>query len=346
MWPRRHAASHGCAHTRPHTDASGFGAALGYAPPFLHGWLRASISGTFRHYHHGSVALGPPWLTAAYTHDWRPEEQFYGIGADAREADKSNFAVQVAQVDLRAKLRRGTRMRRGLSAWQGPRGSVLRSGREAGARGMEVVFPALAAGTLDVSHQYWVTGARAELDMRAGHPHWSRGWRLEAQAERFAPARDRLLFAGDRDSPGFHRFTLAGQAGWSFMRDPRTLRVSARVVDVRPFDRARPPAPFDLSHLGGGAGLAGFEPGRFHGLDLLLARLDYIFPLVEYAELQLTSEVGAVSGDVWRDMRLDRLERSYGVTLRFRSHSAPLAALGVHRSHETTRVSFSLGGIE
>jgi len=130
------------------------------------------------------------------------------------------------------------------------------------------------------------------------------------------------------------------------MRDPRTLRLSGRVVDVEPFDQARPPAPFDLPHLGSSAGLAGFEPGRFHGLDLLLVKLDYIFPLVEYAELELSAEVGAVSGDVWRETRVDRLERSYGVLIRPRTHRVPLGAFGVCWSHEGSRVRYSLGGVE
>lgn len=328
-------------------ERSGFGGAIGYAPPPLHGWLRGSLAGTFRHYHRGSLELGPPALSASYAYDWRPEEPFHGLGAEAREADVSDYAMQAEQAGLRATLRGGGRMRHELSAWAGERQSVLRSGREAGRRPVEVTFPALAAGALDVVEHHWMTGARVALDTRAGHPHWSHGWRIDAQAERFEPVSgDGLLFTGRQDSPGFHRFTLSGQVGWSFMRDPRTLRLAARVVDIAPFDGSAPPSLFDLSRLGGRAGLAGFEPGRFHDLDLVLLRLDYIFPLVEYAEMQLVTELGAVSGDVWRATRGDRLEPSYGVLVRPRMHTAPLGALGVNWSREGARFTFTLGGVE
>ena len=328
-------------------DRTGIGAAVTYAPPQARGWLRASLAGSLRRYHHGRAEVGPRWLFAGYTHEWRPQEAFYGIGANALESDVSNYAVQSERAELRTRLRAGTRIRRGADVWAGERRSVLRRGRERNRPSFETPFPQLGTGTLDLEQTQVVTGARVMLDSRSGHPHWSRGWRLDAQVERFGPPRgDGLLLAGDGDAPGFRRFTLEGQAGWSFMRDPRTLRLGARLVDVEPLDPTRPPRLFDLSHLGGGAGLAGFEPGRFHDLDLLVVKLSYLFPLVEYGEIELSTDVGAVSGDVWRELRLDRLERSYSVTIRPRTHSAPLGALGVSWSREGTRVRVSLGGVE
>jgi hypothetical protein len=154
------------------------------------------------------------------------------------------------------------------------------------------------------------------------------------------------VFEGDADSPGFRRFTLAGQAGWSFMRDPRTLRLLVRLVDIQPLDPSRPPLLNDLSWLGGGIGLGAFAPGRFHDLDLFVAQLGYIFPLVEYAELELSTEIGTVSGDVWSDLRIDRLEHTYSVVLRPRSHAAPLGTIGLSWGREGVRMRMSLGGVE
>jgi hypothetical protein len=310
--------------------------------------LLGGLAGTFRHYHRGLVELGPRWLAASYIHDWRPEESFYGIGAGSVEADASDFALQAERLGLRLVLRGGTRRRGELEAWVGERRSVLRSGRASDRPSVEEIFPELAAGTLDVPQIHQITGARVAIDTRAGRPHWSRGSRLEAQAEYFGPVRgDGLVFEGDRDTPGFRRFTLAGQAGWSFMRDPRTLRLSVRVVDIQPLDPSRPPLLHDLSRLGGGtAGLAAFEPGRFHDLDLLMVKLGYIFPLVEYGELELSTEIGTVSGDVWNETRIDRLEGTYSVVVRPRTHSAPLGAIGLSWGREGARLRLSLGGVE
>jgi len=318
-----------------------------YAPPQARGWLRGALAGTFRHYHRGVVELGPRWLVASYVHDWRPEESFYGIGADAAEADASDFALQAERVGLRLSLRTGTGWRRELEGWVGERRSVLRSGRASDRPSVEEVFPQLVAGTLDVPQIHRIAGARVALDTRGGQPHWSHGWKLEAQAEDFGHVRgDGLVFNGESDSPGFRRYTLAGQAGWSFMRDPRTLRLTTRLVDVQPLDPSRPPVLNDLSWLGGGVGLGAFGPGRFHDLDLLVVKLGYIFPLVEYAELEVATEIGAVSGDVWSQTRLDGLERTYSVVLRPRSHSAPLGTIGLSWGREGARMRMSLGAVE
>lgn len=329
-------------------DRSGFGAAVEYAPPRLRGLVRAGLAGSTAQYSHGGVELGARWLFARYAYDWRPQEAYYGIGPDARSNDASNYAAQSERAELQLQLRRGTRLRSELGAWVGERQSVLRRGREDGRPSFETPFPQDATGWLDVHQQHFVTGARAALDTRAGHPHWSHGAQLAVQAERFGPRTPggHELFGGSDASPGFTRVSLEGRTGWSFMRDPRTIRVAARVVDVAPFDRTRPPALFDLSTLGGGAGLAGFEPGRFHGLDLVVAELGYLFPVGQYAELEVSTELGSISDDVWRATRMDRLEQSYGVMLRPRTEKAPLGALGVHWSREGVRFGLSLGGVE
>jgi hypothetical protein len=328
-------------------DGSGLGGAVRYAPPLAHGWLRGGLAGTFRHYHRGVVELGPPWLAASYVYDWRPEEAFFGIGADAAEGDAADFAMQAERVGLRLALRTGTRWRRELEAWVGERRSVLRSGRASDRPSVEEVFPQLTAGTLDVPQIHRIAGARVVLDTRAGQPHWSRGSRLEAQVESFGHVRgDGLVFEGESDSPGFRRYTLAGQVGRSFMRDPRTLRLLVRLVDIQPLDPSRAPQLYDLSRLGGGIGLGAFEPGRFHDLDLLVVKLGYIFPLVEYGELELATEIGAVSGDVWNETRIDRLEHTYSVILKPRSHSVPLGSIGFSWGREGARLRASLGGAE
>jgi hypothetical protein len=327
-------------------DGSGLGGAVRYTPPQTRGLLRGSLAGTFRHYHRGIVELGPRWLTASYIHDWRPEEAFFGIGQDVDEADASDFAMQAERIGLRLGLSRGTRWRRELEAWVGERRSVLRPGKSSDRPSVEEVFPSTAA-SLDVPHVHRIAGARVALDTRAGRPHWAHGFRIEAQAEDFGSVDgDGLVFDGQGDSPGFRRFTLGGQVGWSFMRDPRTLRLIARVVDIQPRDESRPPALNDLSRLGGSAGLGAFEPGRFHDLDLVVVKLAYIFPVVEYGEIELATDVGGVFSDVWSVTRIDQLEQTYSVILRPRSHRAPLGAIGVSWGREGVRMRLSLGGVE
>ena len=329
-------------------DRTGFGGGVVFSPPIAKDWLHAELLGSTLRYGRARVALGPPELLASYRHDWRPQEAFFRAG-DGRPLGRcSNYSTRARRAELRMHVRDGSRLRREMSTWFGERRVVMRRGRDRGRPSLEDVFPQLAAGAFDVDQDHVVTGGRLALDTRAGHPHWSRGWQAAAQWERYGAPRSGagVLFPGRAESPGFTRLTLQAQAGTSFHRDPRTLRFAARVVDTHAFDPSRPPALFDLPGLGGSEGLAGFEPGRFHGPDLVLARVAYVFPLAEHSELLMSSELGGVFDDVWRGARLDRMEGSHGISFRVRSQDAPLAAVGVHWSREQVRFGFSLGGVE
>ena len=329
-------------------ERTGTGGAVSFEPNPERSWLRASLEGSTLRYGRGHVELGPRWLFAAYTHDWRPQEPFFGSGMDARHEDESNYSLRRRRAEARMHLDGGSAVRSALDSWVGERRTVVRRGRESGRPSLEEVFPQLAAATFDEDQDHAVAGARLSLDARAGRPHWSRGWRVAGQAEYFGhPLSGRgFLFAGDAASPAFGRTTLEGEAGFSFMRDPRTVRLSARVVDTHASDASRPPALHDLAILGGAQGLPGFEPGRFHGMDLAIARLSYIFPLAQTSELELSGELGGVFENVWRGARLDQAQASYGVSYRLRTESAPVVAFGMDFSREAARFRFSLGGVE
>ena len=329
-------------------ERTGTAGAVTFEPNPERSWLRASLEGSTLRYGRGHAELGPRWLFAAYTHDWRPQEPYFGAGMDAREEDASNFSLRRRSAEARLRLHGGSAVRGAFESWAGEQRTVVRRGRESGRPSLEEVFPQLAAATFDAPQDHAVAGARLSLDARAGRPHWTHGWRLAGQAEHFGhPLSGRgFLFPGDAASPAFSRTTLEAEAGFSFMRDPRTVRLSARLVDTRAADASQPPALHDLAVLGGAEGLSGFEPGRFQGMDLAIARLSYIFPLAQTAELELSGEVGGVFGDVWRDAGLDRAEASYGVAYRLRTERAPVVAVGMDFSREAARFRFSLGGVE
>lgn len=329
-------------------DRTGTGGAVTLTPPPARGWLRASLEGSTLRYGRGHVELGSRAVFASYTHDWRPQDPFFGVGMDAREGDVSNYALRSRRAEARARVAGGSTLRHDLSAWAGERRSVMRRGRDSSRPSLEQVFPQLADASFDQQQDHAYAGASLALDTRGGRPHWSHGWRLAGSAEYLGhPLSGRgVLFAGRAASPAFGRTELAAETGVSFMRDPRTLRFSARVADTRVSRAGEPLALHDLVTLGGSAGLAGFEPGRFRGLDLALARVEYVFPLAQYAELALTGELGGVYDDLWNGGRLDQAEASYGVSYRLRTERAPVIAFGLDMSREGVRFGFDLGGVE
>jgi len=224
----------------------------------------------------------------------------------------------------------------------------VRRGREPDRASLEQVFPQVADAVFDVNEDHPYAGAGLTLDARTGRPHWTHGWRLAGSAEYFGhpPGGHGLLFPGRAASPAFSRATLEALTGFSFMRDPRSIRVSARLVDTHAVRGSEPTPLHDLPVLGGAEGLSGFEPGRFRGADLVSARLGYVFPLAEHAELEFSVERGGVFDDVWRGARLDRMRDSYGISYRLRTDVAPVGAVGVDWSHEGARVRFAMGRVE
>jgi hypothetical protein len=200
---------------------------------------------------------------------------------------------------------------------------------------------------LDRRVEHLVYGARAELDRRAGRPHWSRGHRVALQMERFdRPIEGLALHSARADGAQFTRTRLDVEVGASFHRDPRTLRLAFTALDQRLSQGSRPLLLPDLATLGGSAGLAGFEAGRFHDLDALLLKLTYLFPLLEYLEFELHAETGGVYAGLRHDPRLDGLKSSFGFAFRPRLPTGPLGAFGIDWSSEKVRFRYSLGGVE
>ncbi|HYM82091.1 MAG TPA: hypothetical protein VEY91_11870 [Candidatus Limnocylindria bacterium] len=331
-------------------DRTGFGATVRIVPPPIRNHLQAEVSGSTRNYSSTRIAASAGPARLAYRYDWRPQERFFGVGLRASSDDTTAYAWQTEQVRFGLEypwMRSGQPSpRTQVSAWVGPRSIVVRRGRDPDVVSFEQEFPGLAPGQLDRRFEHLVYGGRAQVDRRTGAPHWSHGYRVALQIERFdQPIEAFALRSAAAASPSFTRKRLEAEWGFSFMRDPRTIRLGWVVVDQDAASDSVLLLP-DLARLGGAQGLAGFEPGRFHHRDALAMKLSYIFPMAEHFEFDLHTEVGGVYADVMEDPRLDDLETSYGVALRPRSKETVLGSIGVDWSREKVRIRYSLGGVE
>jgi len=300
-----------------------------------------------------TASHGP--LSLAYGYDWRPQMQFFGLGREATDDHASDYASQDEFVRAQATFtfpRDSSRSRPPsppveLRAWAGPRFAVMRRGREGGRASYEVLFPDVAATTLDRPVENFVWGGGVTLDSRAGKPHWSHGGRVRVDVERMdAPIHAIALHSASGDVATSTRLVADAEGGVSFLRDPRTLRLRVRLSDLT-LDRA--PDRFlvsDLARLGGREGLAGFTPGRFVDRDALLTRATYLFPLSRMIEMDLHAEWGSVYHDVWREATLGSFEHSFGFAFRGRSDTAPHGSIGLDFSREGARINYAWGGIE
>jgi hypothetical protein len=234
-----------------------------------------------------------------------------------------------------------------VQVWGGPRSRVTRTGRDDTRPSYEALFPELARATLDQHVEHLNYGVGFTRDFRQGRPHWNHGGFVRLLAERFDdPIQALALHSAQAQGATFDRYTIEAETALSFLRDPRTLRLYARVIDDHIEDHPERFLFSDLTRLGGREGLLGYAPGRFRDLDGLVTHAAYIFPLTRLFEFDLHSEWGAVYPDVWRDAAWRTLKSSYGFTLRLRTDQRMIGAIGLDASREGVRVRYALGDIE
>ena len=350
-------------------DHTGIGGELTWAP-FQHDRrLLVEANATLNQYNRERIsAFMGPW-GVAYTSEWRPRELYFGPGLAAARSGVSAYgeytqsarfimawgwqSVDSVKVQLseplmfRDRVRvRGPAHRTWVSAWAGPRRRSMTRGRDPVNPSLEIVHPVEAAGSLDRSVEHFSYGAGLSHDARWGRPHWSTGWRGSVEGERYdRPVRALALSDALDGARSFTRLIYRTEGAASFGRDPRTLRLAFTLVDQTLDATGGTFLLGDLQSLGSSAGLAGFESGRFNDVDLMLARLSYIFPLVKNLEFDVHTESGGVYPNLGR-AQISTFRYSSGAALRFRTEAAMFGALGCDWSTEQTRFWFSLGGIE
>ena len=349
-------------------DGTGLGGEVRWAPTWAGVRLSAGLSGSVEHYNRTRISADRGPVSLAYQSDWRPSDSYFGTGISSTAAGESNYGeyIESATIGLTwvrrtvdsvavrklAELRlpfalpkprvNGTR----LNLRAGPRAAAMTPGRDPRDLSFERVHPAEAAGSLDRRVEHFTYGAGLSHDERKGIPHWSQGWRASVDVERHDRAIEALaLRDAHSDARSFGRATYEGEAGASFGRDPRTLRLAVRVVDQRIDSGSGTFLLADLATLGGGEGLRGYEPNRFRDLDAVLTRLTYIYPLAKNFELELHGESGGVYPNLG-SVRLSTFRSSFGASLRVRTELAVYGLVGFDRSPEGTRLRFSIGGDE
>jgi hypothetical protein len=326
-------------------DHTGLGLTLHFRPWPGKSPLYADLSASTRGYERVRAGLSRGPADFEYRHDWRPADEYFGIGLHSLADLGSDYALRSERlrVTLAAPWRPGGAPRRASAAvWIGMRSNVMSRGRERDEPSIEENFPVLPGPALGVPVEHLVYGAGATLDSRHGAPHWTGGVHAHVEVQRFdEPVPGLEVLSGVAGVP-FTRFEFSGETGLSFMREPRTVRIGVRAAGLRGGgDRV---LVSDLPSLGGAAGLAGFDAGRFRDRNSLVARISYVFPLLWRAEIDAHFEAGGVYADLAEDPKLRTLATSCGITLRPRSREAPLAQFGLDASRDGARFVFALGG--
>src|SRR5262245_49477815 len=234
-----------------------------------------------------------------------PQEEFFGIGSNSREENRSNYRLE--DTDYSATL--GVRPTRYLQI--GPRVGFLdtkaASGTDRRFPSVERVFDAASVAGLERQPDYLYFGGFATYDNRDEpfNPRSGGLYRVEG------------LYYDDRDFShfSFRRWDMEVQRYFPFFNDRRVIAARARLQlsDTKPGQQV----PFYLMPtLGGSEDLRGFRELRFRDQNALVFNLEYRWEAFSGMDLALFGDAGNVYGDR-KDITLRDLQTAYGVGVRF-----------------------------
>jgi len=324
----------------------GFSGGVQFNPNLLQHLFTAELAGSTRKYTRTRLAVHRGPATLDYEYDWRPRDPFFGFGINTSEDSSASFAWRQQKFQLTLSYpwqESETKPWASGEAWIGPRETTLRRGRLDPS--FEDEFPA-QAGLVNLRQERLVYGASVARDTREGAPRWTHGYFAELRAERFDRQLNGIAIrSANHSGPQFTRLSFEGKYGFSFLRDPRTIRFGVRAVSTGSLAGGSPLLFTDLVRLGADDGLESLDLGRFRDRDLLYGSAAYLFPLSRNFEFELHVESGGVYPRM-RDARASTFRESYGFSLRPRTEQRILAAIGADWSPGVFVIRYHLGGAE
>jgi Omp85 superfamily domain len=247
---------------------------------------------------------------------WRdsPQEDFYGIGPDSLEDNRSNFAQQDTFVRVTPAVRRGY-LTAGVNL--GYLDPSIGSGTDRNLPSTDEIFGPAEVPGLDSQPSFGVIEPFVEfatfdraIDDRAGG-------RYRVTFTRYA---DR-----DLDQFSFNRWDVDLRQFIPFVHDTHTLALRGWASSSDP--AGGDAVPFYLQPtLGGSRSLRGYRTFRFRDRSALLLQAEYRWRINEFVTGALFYDAGAVAP------RLDdigRLERDYGFGLRAGSRATVVMRVDV-----------------
>ena len=309
-------------------EGAGPGGGLGYqyvAVPFD---LRTSAAASLKRYYIAEGSLRFPGTQSEDLYTWAngpyvevharqrdlPQEDFYGLGPDSLEANRSNFAQRDTFVRVTPAVRRG-HLTAGVTL--GYLDPSIRSGTDTDVPSTDAIFSSAEVPGLSSQPSFGVMAPFVEFAT------------LDRAIEDRAGGRYRMSFThyADRDLNqfSFNRWDVDLRQYIPFVHDTHTLALRAVLSSSEASDGNS--VPFYLQPtLGGSQSLRGFKTFRFRDRSALLLQGEYRWRINEFVTGALFYDTGAVAP------RLDdigRLERDYGFGLRVGSRSTVVVRVDV-----------------
>jgi hypothetical protein len=260
----------------------------------------------------------------------KPDEDFFGVGNFTLEADETNFLIEESnfEVDLLSAPLTNVQFFAGFSY----ENVDIEEGRDSKKPSIDELFTADQIPGL-LGAEMWSAVFKIYHDSRDALGHPTRGGEEYLSVE----------FSGEVDGSqfGFRKYKVDLRRYLElFHKRVIALRFRTEITD----NMSGRQIPFyRLPGLGEQDVLSGYRPVRFRDRDLMLAGLEYRFPIHGIAVATFFIEEGRVFSDVFDEFSLDDWKYSYGGGLRITGLDGGLiTSIGIARSKEQTRFVFGL----
>lgn len=267
------------------------------------------------------------FLATEFDYEDRPQEDFFGVGSDSSEVDRSNFALEKRTV----RVTLGSQLRKGLRA--GIRAGLTNASV---GRGTDNRFPGLQ-DRFDVATLPGAAGAELlsvgsylERDYRNNPTDPTAGgiWRVEAEYFRDTDARDFR----------FMRY-LVHATHYVPLSDEHVVAI--RGLGIFNEAQGSSAVPFFMKAvLGGRHTLRGFREFRFYDDAALLFSAECRWQVWRFADAVVFVDEGQVAPGA-KELGISRFRNSHGMGLRFKGRGGQLFRVDVGHSNEGWRLYFS-----
>jgi len=267
-------------------------------------------------------------LTISGSHSRLPDEDFFGLGRNSKEADETNYQHEENNARL------GFLFTATEKSWFGLTGTYenvkIQPGRDSRTPSIEETFtgkdiPGLSGAEMFSFMFHYYRDSRNSI----GQP--TAGSQILAAYS--------LSFENGGSDFGFQKITFDVKKYFELFYT-RTLAVGFRgEITENLADREVP--FYNLGGLGGNL-LRGFRPVRFRDNDLVLAGLEYRFPIHALIDIFVFGEEGQVFKDIFQDFSISDFKSSYGFGVRFHSRSGTVTGIEFAKSNEQFKINFGL----
>jgi len=262
-----------------------------------------------------------------------PQEDFFGIGADARRSDEVSFALNRTMFGARGGVRPVRPLRVGASVeYIKP---TVGPGADTRVPSIEALFDEAGAPGLARQPNYLLASSFIEWDYRRPLNARKGGWyRVE-----FSRYSDR-----DFDAYSYNRVDIDVRQFVPFLAERRVL--AGRVFMSTSDAGAGQTIPFYLMpYLGGRDTLRGFREYRFRGPHTLLLQAEYRYEIWSGLDGALFYDAGKAERRR-SDLNLRNLERDYGFGFRFNTDNGVVVRLDAgFGSSDGKHLYITFGGV-